>query len=240
MKALAEFTLGMIRHAFWPLRWWKRRKHEHARQARLEAVENARRSRLRNLQQRRDLKLDIGASDRHLVGWITLDIEPDEEGIRMDARQPWPFPDASAYAIRSEHMVEHLTFAEAKICFSEAYRVLIPGGVLRTGTPDLGGIVEAYLDRSPVVLEVHREHGYEAPTWSHFINNYVRMWDHKHIYDFEALEQLLREAGFEQIERAPYGESRHEIVSGTDSHDMGELDGVAMYVDAVKPRTHGS
>lgn len=68
------------------------------------------------------------------------------------------------------------------------------------------------------------------------MNNYLRLWGHVHVYDYEALEQLLREAGFEQIERLRYRESRHEMLTGTDSHDMGELEALVMYVDAVKPR----
>jgi len=45
---------------------------------------------------------------------------------------------------------------------------------------------------------------------------------HKYLYDYETLEQSLRLAGFSQIERCKYGESRHEILRGIDKHDGGE------------------
>lgn len=87
--------------------------------------------------------LDVGASGAHLPGWISLDIAPDEAGIEMDASRRWPFPDGCARAVRSEHMVEHISYENARVYFAEAFRVLEPGGVLRTGTPDLEEIARA-------------------------------------------------------------------------------------------------
>jgi predicted SAM-dependent methyltransferase len=197
--------------------------------------ERRRRERLAALQPQRGLLLDVGASGSHLPGWVSLDIEPDTAGIKMDAARRWPFRDGCARAVRSEHMVEHLTWGEAAFCLREMYRVLEPGGVCRICTPDLEGIARAYLDRDPHVLEVHREHGYEAPTWSHLPNNYLRMWGHRYLFDAEALTTLLVDAGFREIERTPFARSRHAVLDTTDSHDPGELEPLVVCVDAVKP-----
>jgi predicted SAM-dependent methyltransferase len=168
---------------------------------------------------------------------VSLDIEPDAEGIRMDAARPWPFPDGCARAVRSEHMVEHLTWDEAAFCIREMYRVLEPGGVCRICTPDLEGIARAYLERDPHVLDVHREHGYLAPTWSHLPNNYLRMWGHRYVFDAESLTVLLDEAGFREVERTRFGQSRHAVLDKTDSHDPEELEPLVVCVDAVKARS---
>jgi predicted SAM-dependent methyltransferase len=114
-------------------------------------------------------------------------------------------------------------------------RVLEPGGLCRICTPDLEGIARAYLAREPHVLDVHREHGYDAPTWAHLPNNYLRMWGHRFVFDFDTLRLLLERSGFEQIERASFNRSRHELLDRTDSHDPGELEPLVVCVDAVKP-----
>jgi predicted SAM-dependent methyltransferase len=190
-----------------------------------------------SLRGRTDLRLNIGSSGEYIEGWINADLGRDPEGrcLRMDATQPWPFGDASAEAINSEHMIEHLERADAPVFFAEAFRVLRPGGVLRTSTPDLRGIVEAYLAADPATLAAHRAHGYEARNHADLLNNYLQMHGHRHVYDFGTLELLLREAGFEQIERAEFGESRHPVVRGIDRHDVGELSALVVAVDAVKP-----
>jgi predicted SAM-dependent methyltransferase len=217
----------------------ERRRIEEERLAReaVEAIERRRAERLRAAQASKGLLLDIGTSAAHVrPGWVGLDIDPDEQTLRLDAAQPWPLPDACARAVRSEHMIEHLSWDEATFCISEMARVLEPGGVCRICTPDLEGIAAAYLARDPRVLALHRADGYLAPTWAHMPNNYLRRWGHAFVFDFEALQLLLDGAGFEQIERTGFNQSRHELLDGTDSHDPGELAPLVLCVDAVRRR----
>ena len=74
--------------------------------------------------------------------------QPDDGTIRhYDIRQPLPFPEDtfdSAYAL---HIIEHLTPEEGGEFVAEVFRVLRPGGIFRVSTPDLEGIVRAYLER---------------------------------------------------------------------------------------------
>ena len=153
----------------------------------------------------------------------------------MDASKPWPFASASAQAINSEHFIEHLTLEEARAYFGEAYRVLRPGGLIRTTTPNLTGLSEIFLARHAAPLQVHRSHGYEAATHGEMLNNYFYSWDHRHIYDFETLSHLLRRAGFVDVREERYGQSAHEPLNGIDRHDPGEIPQTVLCVDAVKP-----
>lgn len=205
--------------------------HDRARRAR----ERRSAAGYRALQGRTGLLLDIGASGSHLDGWISLDLQPDERTLLLDATEPWPFAGASAAAIRSEHMIEHVSVAGARRFLGEAFRALEPGGLLRTCTPDLEGITAAYASRSPELLAAHRASNYDAPSWAYFVNNYTYLYGHRFIYDLEALSALLVEAGFEQVERTAFGASRHALLAGTDSHDMGVLESIVLCVDAVKP-----
>jgi predicted SAM-dependent methyltransferase len=107
--------------------------------------------------------------------------------------------------------------------------------VIRTSTPDLHGLCEAYLSGDPVLLETHRRHGYEARNHADMLNNYVYSWGHAHIYDFETIALMLETAGFERIERGAFGESSHPVLQGVDTHDMDELRDTVVAVDAVKP-----
>lgn len=213
------------------------RRYVAAAQSALERrkVELARAERLEAAQASAGLLLDVGTSSSHLPGWLSLDIDPDEKALRLDASRPWPFPDGCARAVRAEHMIEHLTWDEAELCIREMARVLEPGGLCRICTPDLEGIARAYLERDPRVLDVHREHGYDAPVWAHLPNNYLRMWGHRFVFDFDSLRFLLERAGFEQIERSGFNRSRHDLLDGTDSHDPGELEPLVVCVDAVNP-----
>lgn len=198
-------------------------------------VEDARAERLRVAQSSTGLMLDVGTSTEYLApGWLGLDLNPDDEALRLDASKPWPLPDGCARAVRAEHMIEHLSWDEAALCIREIARVLEPGGLCRICTPDLEGIARAYLERDTRILTAHRKDGYVAPTWSHMPNNYLRMWGHNFVFDFDALRFLLEGAGFEQVERTGFNESRHELLEGTDTHDMGELERLVVCVDAVK------
>ncbi len=190
------------------------------------------RRRLARLRGLDGLLLDVGASSAHLDGWTSLDIEPDEDSVYLDAARPWPLADCCARAVRAEHMIEHLTWREALVCVREMHRVLEPGGVCRICTPDLEGIAHAYLERDPAVLDEHRRHGYEAPTWAHLPNNYLRLWGHRFMFDFDSIRSLLQEAGFVDVERTSFGISKHAVLDGTDTHDPGILGSLVVCVDA--------
>jgi predicted SAM-dependent methyltransferase len=200
------------------------------------SAQRVRRKRLAELAHLQDLRLNIGSGELHLVDWINCDIRTDDQGqtLWMDATQTWPFPSQSAVAVNSEHMIEHLERDGTRVYLREAFRTLRPGGVIRTSTPDLAGICRAYFSDGPE-LEQHRVHGYEAASRAEMVNNYFYMWDHRQLYDFETLALLLREAGFEQIERAEYGQSRHAVLRGIDRHDPDPLFTFTLAIDAVKP-----
>jgi predicted SAM-dependent methyltransferase len=184
-----------------------------------------------------DLRISVGSSGAHVPGWISADIERDRDGrcLRMDATEPWPFRDGAAEAIVLEHVLEHIDPDEAPGVLSEAFRVLAPGGVVRTSLPGLDGLVQAFLDRDPEVLEAHRRHGYQARTHGDMLNNYAYMWGHRHLWDFESLRVRLEDAGFRDVEQASFGVSRHPVMQGIDQHDPAPLGALVLCVDAVKP-----
>jgi predicted SAM-dependent methyltransferase len=215
--------------------WWARRRELAAERRRLEELRRRDERLLAELAGRRDLLLNVGSSDNELEGWVNLDLRPAERSIQMDATRPWLFADGSARAVNSEHFIEHLSVDEARAYLAEAFRVLRPGGVLRTSTPDLRGLCEAYLAADPAVLDAHRSHGYEAATHGDMLNNYVYLWDHRHIWDLTSLTLLLEEAGFTDVTPASFNRSTHDLLDGIDRHDPGPLASLVLCMDALRP-----
>ena len=89
---------------------------------------------------RTPLRLHLGCGSVLLDGWVNIDMGG-APYLVLDLRLGPPFPDASVDRIHSEHMFEHFRLADAQLLMTEAHRVLKPGGVFRTGMPDLATIL---------------------------------------------------------------------------------------------------
>lgn len=98
-------------------------------------------------------KLNFGCGTRFAPGWTNIDVySAGPEVRRVNLLRPFPFPDAHFDAVYSSHVLEHFTPAEADHLVAEAFRVLKPGGILRTVVPDLEASCREYLralDASP-------------------------------------------------------------------------------------------
>jgi predicted SAM-dependent methyltransferase len=222
------------------------RRRGERRRAQEEAVHEAERAaarardgiRLRELGSKGGLRVNVGCGPGTLEDWVNVDIEHRQDDVLlMDAARPWPLPDSCADAINSEHFIEHISREDAWTYLSEAARVLRSGGVLRTSTPSLRGIVDAYLAADPELMVAYSDHPATRETRNHsdMLNNFFYKWDHRHIYDIETLSAMLEEVGFESIEETNFGNSRHPLLQGIDIHDEGvALRGLVFAVDAVR------
>ena len=80
--------------------------------------------------------------------WQNFDVEPRLSYVkRLDVRLGLPLSDGSADAVYSSHVVEHLSDTEAGAFFTDLWRVLAPGGVIRIVVPDLEHICRIYLQQ---------------------------------------------------------------------------------------------
>ena len=199
-------------------------------------------------------RLHLGAGRNVLPGWLNTDYLGHFPGcLRLDVRKRFPFPDASFEFIFSEHMIEHIMFGDGLHMLAECRRVLKPGGVIRVETPDLRFISSLYdtpLDegrKSYVEFHIGVFKSDEAPSLPCVaINNAMRHWGHRFIYDEETLRKSLALAGFTAAACVSTGESTHKPLAGMRSRDWlptNELETLAM--EAVKAgiasgrRTHG-
>jgi predicted SAM-dependent methyltransferase len=163
-------------------------------------------------------KLQLGAGEHPHDGWLNTDLHGygHDDLVFLDVRKPFPLPDASFDLVYSEHMLEHLTYAEGQRCLRECLRVLRPGGVIRVATPSLerlarlydgGDVQESYVRWAVETLEPETD----APLPGVAINNFVRSWGHRFIYDPQTLRHALAEAGFVDVEERTVGELEQHL-----------------------------
>lgn len=197
------------------------------------------------LRDHREPKLHVGCGRYRIEGWLNADIDLRQDiDIFLDAREPLPFEADQFRFVFAEHLIEHLTFAEGRRFCSEAYRTLWPGGVVRLSTPDMQFLVRYYEDESAesqAFTEYHTTEFLRLDVRSRalVVSNFFHDFGHRLIYDWDLLERLLREAGFERIERCRVGESSHPELRGIEQHgrDYPFNEYESMVAEAVKP--HG-
>ena len=173
-------------------------------------------------------KLQLGAAENIKPGWLNTDLHGyghGDELVYVDVRKPFPLPDASFDLVYSEHMLEHLTYAEGQHCLRECFRVLRPGGTIRTATPSLerlarlydgGDVQERYVRWAVGTLDPE----VDAPLPGVVLNNFFRSWGHRFVYDPQTLGHALTQAGFVDVEEKPLGELERHLAEAPEFNEL--------------------
>lgn len=162
-----------------------------------------------DIDERNDLKLNLGSGADLLAGWINLDVASRE--VPWNLRNGLPFKDGSASHVYMAHVLEHFDYKdEALVLMKEIRRVLRKGGVLRIVVPDMECFLDAYARKDRGFFE------YFSKTWNRPVcagllesfwhyggaGSFPGVVDHhRYGYDLQTLAALLREAGFGSVER---------------------------------------
>lgn len=170
--------------------------------------------------------LEIGAGTNGRPGWLATDLiaQPEDGFMQLDATAPFNIPTGVFDFVYSEHMIEHVAFEDGLNMLEECHRILKPGGAVRIVTPSLGFLLRIMsADRGPLE-EGYRQwsvtaHVPEAPTATNafFLNNFMRAWGHRFIYDRETLAMALTMAGFEQLMACELNRSIHPRLCGLEN-----------------------
>lgn len=83
------------------------------------------------------MRLNLGAADRHLAGFASVDINPPADFV-CDLGLRWPWPDSSVDEIVAFDIVEHLP--DKRLTMNEMWRVLRHGGVATIEVPTVQGV----------------------------------------------------------------------------------------------------
>jgi predicted SAM-dependent methyltransferase len=169
-----------------------------------------------------------------------------------DIRKPLPFRDESATAVYASHVLEHLYIEEGQQLVREAFRVLVDGGVLRVVVPDLGVIVQEYLNQR-ASNEGPQESGlrpadqlnqrllmrWPSPSAAKLPYRIYSAWQdfhsHKWMYDLDSLTHLFLRTGFIEVERRNNHESRIEGIESVEDPSR-ILNGAGVCVEGIRPK----
>jgi predicted SAM-dependent methyltransferase len=198
-----------------------------------------------------DLCLHLGCGSSHLDGWINIDMVGAD--VRLNLCWELPFASASVRYIYSAHTFEHLDYhTTAQRLLQEMHRVLVPGGTVRLAVPDIGAFAKAYAtDNQGFFQEYDRVHpqfasiaGYRSNLSKvmRYAGSAVKpsaWFEHRMGYDFQTLSDLLRIAGFQEVEQSQYQSSRHASLRDIDSASTAAIyayDGISntLFVEATK------
>lgn len=181
------------------------------------------------------LKLHLGCGSRILKGWINIDaiwrpnvvVLPLPEGLKS-------FKDNSVEYIYTCHFLEHLQYPQEVMSFlTKCYHLLKSGGVIRIGVPDIEIIIDAYANNDKEFFQIQSQ--FHHPSWcstklEHLMYALQQDGEHKYGYDFETLQKVLHQSGFEEVIKSRFAQSAFEALR----IDYREDNNLTLFVDAIK------
>jgi predicted SAM-dependent methyltransferase len=169
------------------------------------------RLRIKKLQRRKGIKLNLGCGPFGLDGWVNLDLHQHERvTLTADCRYRLPIGDGACRGIHVEHYFEHLNPTDERGRFlKECLRCLAPGGVLRIIVPDTERFVHAYVAEGWLQFDHLSGDGNSAEanfrTKMEALNHvFLQGYEHYGGYDFETLASVLQAAGLRHVTRCKY------------------------------------
>ncbi len=150
------------------------------------------------------MKLHLACGPVHLDGWTNIDLDSPMADRRLDLRRPLPYRSQTVSTIFCEHFIEHIKRDEAREFLRECRRVLAPDGTVRLSTPDLKWLVAKYQSGE---VDHWKDVGWICTSPCQLLNEAMRLWGHKWVYDEADLHAVLAEAGFANCRNVAWRES---------------------------------
>lgn len=183
--------------------------------------------------------LNAGCGPRRFDGFVNADFYSTRIGLTakhrarrpdwmIDVRRRLKCDDNYWHGIFTEHMIEHLTFADARFALAEMLRTLKPGGWLRVTVPDLKKFATHYLS-GDALDNPPRQWAHKAEAMA----DLTQMWGHQSVWDAELMAALLADLGFADIGEAKFREGNDPDLLQDDPEKQWET----LYMEARKP-TH--
>ena len=151
--------------------------------------------------------LHLGCGTKYLSGFLNIDGNLfNKIDVWLDVRNGLPFPSNSVDSIYSTHMFEHFFQDELGRLLSECLRVLKPEGGIRLIVPSLASAIVAYSQKRPEWFSPFpRRFDSLGGKFSNFI---FCDGQHRTAFDFTYMDEVLRGAGFREVEESAEGKSR--------------------------------
>ncbi|MBW7876008.1 MAG: methyltransferase domain-containing protein [Candidatus Cloacimonetes bacterium] len=145
-------------------------------------------------------KLHLGCGSRFIPGYVHVDVihHPHIDYL-CNIDDLSVFHDNSVDVIYNCHVLEHFHRYKVGNVLKEWFRVLKPGGILRTSVPDFAALAELYLKTKDLKTVVGPIMGRQ---------NYLYNI-HYNIFDYTYFHDLLEQVGFKTINRYDWKDTEH-------------------------------
>lgn len=174
-------------------------------------------------------KLQLGSGLKLLDGWLNTDCSlVFKSPCFLDVTRPFPIEERQFDYVFTEHLIEHLTFKQGQNLLRESFRVLKAGGKIRVACPDLQIVVGLYNAPRIQEREAYIKHAVDTSLADigiynecFVINNFVRNWGHKFIYDEQTMRLAMERVGFKNAVRCEVCVSTDPVYQNLESHEPG-------------------
>ena len=149
------------------------------------------------------MKLHLGCGERFIPGFVHIDVLPYTHIDHVTSIDSLSFIKSNSVdLIYNCHVLEHFKRAEVNRVLSEWYRVLKPGGILRTSVPDFESLSKIYVENGDLKIVIGALFGRQD-----YLYNI-----HYNVFDFATLQECLHNVGFANVARYNWRETEHAHV----------------------------
>jgi predicted SAM-dependent methyltransferase len=144
------------------------------------------------------LYLNLGSGANPIPDFVNIEgFAQRNKDMWLDLRNGLPFPDKSVDGIFTCHVFEHFYMPELAPLVKDCYRVLKPGGVLRILVPSVEKALAAYANNDDSFFTPFPR-AYKS-MGGKLYNFLLCEGQHRIIFDFSLMDEMLRYAGFSEV-----------------------------------------
>jgi len=148
------------------------------------------------------MKLHLGCGTKILSGFLNIDARPFDNAIMDNVQTLDSYTENSVDLIYACHVLEHIRRLKIANVLKRWHEILKPGGKLRIAVPDFEKVAYLYKNGEPIYNLL----GFLYGRQDYELNFHYYCWD------FQSMEQDLKEAGFFAVTRYEWRETEHADV----------------------------
>jgi predicted SAM-dependent methyltransferase len=195
-------------------------------------------------------RLNMGCTSYFVENWLNIGLFPEDSGfpygvlkkvgnsyvLHFDLRNDLPIREDSVHYIYASHFIEHLSLEEGMAFLKRCYKLMRKGALIRLTCPDLQLWVEKYyaneMDFFNKFYSIAQSYPNLKTKGEIFVGQF-HGWEHRWLYDFQSIEDILERAGFSNIDRKKPFESLIPDIEKLEPNSEARLM-ETLYAEAVK------